>query len=424
MLPLSQPPEAEVRATLEWFLDVAPDRGALERRIERAQQHYRAACRPSGLEWPETSRLLAGDDLIAGCLAQGASMLHDRRTYDDALGAQIVPFLASIGQQVELLRRRPGATERVRRMLHPGEEHPGAGLYELAAAACYAREDFEVAFIGQARQRCGQLAVRIAEIPRSMAVECRRLPRSIDELRERALVRRQFARLAQLIHARELSLDVDVRFGVALARVPQNYLADRVTIAIASPASLAEGHRWRDEFGEGVVRSAALDRASAAIRNGPLYSGAPLARVLSGRTLPEDGFLIAMRAQPGAEDPRQVQELAYASLLSWHCLAQQSLGAGAHRLRTTLADIDRQLADAEVAIVHIGLQGEGDALTADQRRRENLETIRAFDPRSRIAELHLHYYQPDAGEVVDRHSRWHGFLLEEARLLAPGRPAS
>jgi hypothetical protein len=237
------------------------------------------------------------------------------------------------------------------------------------------------------------------------------------------MVRRQFALLAPLIHARALSLDIDVRFDVELMRVPQSYLAERILRAMASPASLSQGHRWRDEFGEGVVRNAALERVVSAIRNAPLCAGAPLARTLSARSVTEDAFLVATRARPGAEDPRQVAELDYASVLTWHCLAPESLSARAGRLRWELADIDRQLANADVAIVHIGMPGECHALTADQRRRENLEAIRAFNPRSRIAELHLHYYAPDADEAVDRHSRWHRFLLEDARLLAHGAPA-
>jgi hypothetical protein len=413
-------PEAEVRAALDWFLDVAPERSALEQRIHRAQQHYRTRSAPHGLYWPETARLVLADDLIACCLAQGAALLDERRCYDRVLGAQIVPFLASIGQQAELLRRRPGATERVRRMLHPGREYPGAGLLELAAAARYAREDFDVAFIEEPAKPSGDLAIRITEIPRSMQVECRWLRRSRYQLREQALVRRQFAALAQLVHAQALSLDVEVGFGAALERIPEHYLLEHAMHAIASPASLREEHRWRDQFGEGVVRAVVLERASSAIRDAPLYHGAPLARALSGRALPEDACLIAMRARPDAQDPRQVAELEYASVLSWHCLAAQSLGARARQLRSELPGIDRQLVTAEVGIVHIGMEGECDAITADHRRGENLASVRAFTPRSQIAELQLHYFQPHAAEAVDRHSRWHGFLLEDPRLLAAG----
>jgi hypothetical protein len=415
----SRASDAEVRAALDWFLDVVPDRSALEQRIRRAQQYYRTQSAPNGLHWPETARLVLSDDLIACCLAQGAALLDDRRSYDRVLGAQIVPFLASIGQQVELLRRRPGATERVRRMLHPRLEYPGAGLLELAAAARYAREDFDVAFAAESGRAAGDLAIRIAEIPRAMEVECRALRRSRYELRERALARRLFAPLAQFIHARALSLDVEVGFGSALEHVPENYLVEHALGAVASPSSLPEGHRWRDEFGEGVVRSVVLDRIGSAMRTAPLTGDAQMAQLLSGRAVPRDAFLLAMKARPDAQDPRLVAEVDYASVLSWHCLAEESLGARVRQLRLELDSIDRQLANADVGIVHIGMEGECDAVTADHRRSENLKVLRAFNPRSRIAELHLHYFQPLAPEAVDRHSRWHGFLLEDARLLPP-----
>jgi hypothetical protein len=417
--PESRPPVAEVRAALEWFYELAPDRSAFAQRLRRVQQYYRSRSTPNGLRWPDTSRLVRADDLIASWLAQGAALLDDPRCYDRVLGGQIVPFLASIGQQVELLRRRPGATERVRRMLQPRLEHPGAGFLELAAAARYAREDFEVAFLAESAQPAGDLAIRIAEIPGAMQVECRALRRSHYELRERALIRRQFSRLAQLVHARALSLDIEVGFGSALARVPPDYLVGHAMGAMASGASLTDGHRWRDEFGAGVVRAVTLDRVCSALRAAPLTGDAAMAQLLSGRPVPADAFLIAMQAQPDARDPRLVADVEFATVLSWHCLAQESLSARARQLQAELEAIDRQLANAGVGIVHVGMEGECDAVTAEHRSGENLRVLRAFNPRSRIAELHLHYFRPLAPEAADRHSRWQGFLLEDARLLAP-----
>jgi len=258
-----------------------------------------------------------------------------------------------------------------------------------------------------------------------MAVACRWLQPGRQALRERALVRRQFAPVAQLVHDRALNLDIEVRYEAGLAHVPRHYLLDHVSAAIAAPSTLATGHGWRDRFGEGIVRDLMLERAAAPIRAGTLYPGAPLARAVTGREIAEDALLFAMRARPGVHDPRMVEAIDHLSILSWHCRARESLAARTRQLHAALAEVDRALEGAQVGIVHIGMHDVGDADgSADGRAAASLAALRAFQPRSRLAELHLHCFQPDHREIVHRHSRWHGFLLEDARLLAPDALAS
>ena len=421
----------DVSAALHWFLDVAPDRAALEQRIQRAQQHYRVATASDGVRWPCTSRVVLNQDLVASCLAQGFALLEDPRCYDRVLGAQIVPFLRDIGQGLEVLRRRPGAVGRVRRMLTPGQEHPAACLFELAAAGRYTREDFEVEFLQESGRRAGDLSIRIAGIARAMQIECRTLRPARYELRERAHVRRLFDRAAPWIHSRRLSVDVELCFDVEVERIPPDYLAAHMLRAVDSAAAMNaamnDTYSWRDEFGAGSVRSLGVERAMSDIKSGAMPCGAGLARALSGRHIDDDAFFMALRARPKPDDPRRVDELDYATVFTWQSLAEGSLAARATHLSSQLRDIDRQLENAELGIVHIGMRHQGDTVSPDPRRQRHLDIVRRFIPRSKVAELHLHYYRAQGEtmppvrleETVDRHSRWQGFLLDDSRLLNP-----
>jgi hypothetical protein len=129
------------------------------------------------------------NDLVASYLAQADALLHDRRSYDLNLGARVVPFIKRIGNQIDALRRIPGAADRVRRMLRLRQEHPAGALYELVTAARYAHEGFTVEFVPETSQRTGDLRLLIPHLPREVQVECKRLQPSQYEQREAASAR-------------------------------------------------------------------------------------------------------------------------------------------------------------------------------------------------------------------------------------------
>src|SRR6266404_5664722 len=420
--------DPDVQSALEWFLEIAGNRRALEQRIQAAQAFYRAGSVPKGLYWPETQALVMKDDLIASYLAQADALLRDWRAYDLVLGTRIVPFIKHIGKGIDSLRQMPGAVERARRLLNPKREHPDGALYELVTAVRYARDDYEVEFVPETSDRAGDLRVGVLGTPKEVQIECKRLRPSVYELREAVLIRQLFDPLKELIHARRLSVHVDVRFNVELAKVPGAYLAERVATALDSGLALPNGYPWQDAYAEGVVRDAHLDQVLADTKNSSLLFSTKMARLLTGQTLPNERILMALCSVPREEDPRYVDDVAYASVLSWHCLAPASVEARGRHIKSLLADIDRQLANAPLGIAHIGMDAERDIATADRRRERNLQAVQTFQANSRLLEVHLHYYLPRVSEgaawmideSVDPHSRWNDFLLHDRRLLALG----
>ncbi len=417
--------DPHVRAALEWLLSVSSDPAALTDRIRAAQTYYRANSVPSNGRWPQTSELLPKSDLIAGYLGQVDALLNDRRSYDLLLAARIVPFFKHIGRGIRDIANVPGAATRARRLLQPTLEHPDGVIFELVAAVRYLSEQFEVEFIPESAERNADMRLGAGGLNKFMHIECKRLRPSVYELREAIYSKELFIPFEELVHHRRLNVHVDVNFKVELGTIPKRYLADRVASTMASSIVVPGGYPWSDEFAEGKIRASRLDLVEADIIDSSLLVGSKMARLLCGNPVMEGSYLLALSGIPRRDDPRFIDGVSYASVLTWQCSASASVSARARHIRSKLADIDRQMESAEIGIVHIGMDAERDTATADLRRERNLETVRSFRATSNILEVNLHYYLPRVtestawtiDETVDWNSRFERPLLDDSRLL-------
>ena len=272
-------------------------------------------------------------------------------------------------------------------------------LYELAAAIRYAREDFDVEFAPESSTRTADFRVGPPDGTKDLYVECKRLRASDYELREHASMRALSAPLAMLIREKRLSIFIDVTFTAELVKLPHSYLAARVASAVGSALYLPKGYPWRDEYSEGIVREAGIDAVHVDTReDGPLIVGPKMWRLLTGELLPSGPYQIMLRGQSDERDARYVDQVDYASALSWHCLAPRSIDARARHIFSLLADIDRQLATAPMGIAHVGMYAERDTISADRRRQRNLEAVGRFRAQSKLIDIYLHYYLPRVSE--------------------------
>lgn len=417
--------DEDVRRALDWFYEVSQDPDGLQQRIRGAQSHYLASSQPVGMKWPSGDQLLLKNDLIASYLAQVDAFLTDWRNYDLIVGGKLIPFVKQIGRSVDALRQMSGAAERVRRMLNPRAEHPDGALYELVAASRYMHSGWETEFISETAERTADLRLGESGGPKLIHLECKRLRPSMYELKEDTLIRRMFASLEELIHSRRLNVSIEVTFRKEMQEVPNSYLAERVASAVSSRIVVPSGYPWSDDFAAGLVKPSKITEVRRDIADSSLLVGPKMARLLAGKYLAEHSFLLALGALPRDEDGRFVDEIEYASVLSWHSQSPDSIEARARHILSKLADVDRQLADALVGIVHIGMDAERDVLTADLRRARNLQTVQAFRAESNIAEINLHYYLPRTtqsttwmiDETVDWRARVQEPLLDDPRLL-------
>lgn len=401
-------PDEHVATALSWLSTVSGDASAFWRRIEAAQSRYRkftAAPENFGQD-PRLTEL--GPDVVASFLAQAKSLLDDRRTYDIALASRSIPWVKQIGVKLSDLARVAGARERARRMLADQSTEPDGPLLELVMAGNYAADGLDVAFVPEApgQAKTPDLHLVAPGVAEPVAIELKRLRQGQYEQVEQARHRLLFSRAAALIHERGLSLCIDVNYKRELTEVPESYLAERLLGFLASPLVMVGAYRWRDEFGFGEIRPANLDAAREDTRDSSLYFGTKMARLLSGTQVRETGYHLAANGIPDHRDPRFMDKINYASVVTWQCTASEAVEKKARHVKARLVEADRQLRSAGIGIIHLAMDAEVGCQSSDLRRERNKEVILEFEAKSRVVALHVHY-------LVARISESHAWLVDE-----------
>lgn len=393
----------DLEAALRWFFEVCDAPFELAERIEAARSHYRNATNFKDGRWITLDAFDSFDDRMAVILAQVVGELRDLRTRDLFLASETLPFLKMIGANIGLLRSISGASDRARRMLRRTEHHPDSGIFELVVALRYARESaLTVEFIPEQSTRMADFLVKYKDDsgPEGIHIECKRLRSSEYEKAEKRQALEILNHVNDFVHERKLSLSVDVTFTEELCIVPPNYLLNRLTEIKNSIILLPGKYPWRDKLGEGIVSVADLNAVKEDVEDTFLLVGSKLARLLAGGKRPEEHFHLVCGGIAHRDDPRFIDKIEYGTAIFWRCLADPSVEARARYIRSKLADIDRQVAQAPLAIAHIGMDVERDTCTADLRRERNLATLASFRPNSMLIEVDLHYFLPRTSEAV------------------------
>jgi hypothetical protein len=420
--------DADIVRAVAWITHCAGDdpyEGL--KRTARAWEHYHAHCGLMGGRWVRHEPLLLPSDLPGSWVAQAVAFLTKADRYDARQGSRVLPLIKAIGVALPELAQVPGAKERVRRLMADRTRSPESALFELATAGRYLREGMEVAFIPEGSGRTADLTVGIG--PHQIHVECKRLQKSDYERDESEAAEALFAPLEQWLETEQISVYLDVQFTVEVARVPADYLVMHAMRAVQTRLALPDGYPWKDAFGQGVVRRADLAAVARDTEDSHILVGPKLVRLLTGQSLDPAKCLLAVRAQSSHEaDTRYVAQVSMASVVHWECLAAESVEARARFIKSKLADIDRQVASAPLAITHIGMDAERDSVTADLRRSLNKKAVMEYLAGSRLVEVELHYFLPREleqltwaiDEMVDTFVAGDGTsLLSNPRLL-PG----
>lgn len=400
--------DRDIAAALEWLASVSVSPKVFWERLGDSQCSYRSATSLSGNFGKDLKLTALGDDVVGAFLAQSKSLLDDRRSYDLALGSQIVPWVKQIGKNVDVLDRVTGARERAAQMLHSHTVHPDSVIFELVMASNYAADDFDVAFVDETKgeAKTPDLRLLVPGFPEAISVECKRLQRGQYETNEQVRHKLLFREAAKLIDERHLSVHIDVTYTSELEKVPDAYLAERLTGVLSSPVVTLGTYPWRDEFGFGEVRPANLAAVRRDIRDSSLYFGTKLARLLCGRVVKESGYHLAAGVDPDSRDPRYIEAIHYGSIITWQNIAPSSIEKKARYVKSKLAEADQQLIGHGPAIVHVAMDAELQSQSSDLRRERNIDAIKKFRPNSKLMAIYLHY-------LVPRISEAHSWLIDE-----------
>lgn len=398
--------DPEIANALVWLATSSGDAPAFFARLNAAQKRYCVvtadfSARVKDLSWPEL-----GPDIVAAYLAQGLSLLNDRRSYDFTLVSYVAPWLKQLGTNLAALKQVKGASDRAMRLLRQRQVLPDTALFELVMASNYAAEGFDVAFIEEGPGKTPDLRLSSSESDSDLFVELKCLQRGEYEIEERRRHLDIFRQLEPLLHEQGLSVDVNVTYVKELADVPVDYLFQKVNCALASRILLSGGYPWRDEFGSGLIRGANVTAVHRDTRESYLYFGTKMARLLSGRVVSENNYHLAARASANTEDPRYVDQMEFGSVVTWQCIAPKAIERKAKYVRSKLAEADRQIADHGQGIIHIAMEAELHSEASDLRRQRNRDTLGTFQMKSQTTNVYLHYLVP---RVCEDHS----WLMDE-----------
>ena len=393
--------DRDVAVALEWFASVSENTEAFWKRLRSAQLSYQMVTSLPDNFGKDLELGQLGDDIVGSFLAQSKSLLDDRRSYDLALCSQIVPWIKQIGANVDVLDRVPGARDRTARMLQAYTVHPDSVIFELVMASNYAADGFDVAFIKEAKggSRTPDLRLLAPGLPETISVECKRLNRGQYEINEKARHKMLFREVANLIGEHRLSVHIDVTYTCELEKVPDTYLAKCLSGALSCPIITPGSYPWRDEFGFGEVRPANLAAVRRDIRHSSLYFGTKLARLLCGHVVREGGYHLVAKADPDSRDPRYIESIDYGSVITWQCIAPNAIVKKARYVKTKLAEVDNQLIGHGLGIAHLAMDMEVLSQSSDLRRDRNIQTIKDYQPSSKLLAIYIHYLVPRISET-------------------------
>jgi hypothetical protein len=400
--------DLDVRAALAWLSRASGNERAFHARLESAQSAYREFTAAADHRGKDPTLGEFGADVVAAFFAQAKSLVDERRTYDFALASTTVPWVKQLGRHVALLDGIAGARGRAARMLSAETVTPDSAMFELVMASNYAAKGLEVAFVEEARGRARtpDLQLTIPGLPRPFFVECKRLARGQYEQMERARHHLLFRDLTRLIDARGLSVHIDVTYTRELAEVPDTYLTEYLRQALASPVVTPGGYPWKDQFGYGEIRRANLAAVRDDTRDTSLYFGTKLARLLSGRVVRETSYHLAVGADPDPRDPRYIDRIHYGSVVTWQCVALRAIERKSRYVKSKLVEADRQLQGLGPAMAHMAMDAELACESSGLKRVRNMEAIKAFEPKSTLVAIYVHY-------LVPRISEAHSWLIDE-----------
>lgn len=416
--------DADVERFFAW-LHTIPEHG-LGQRLEAAKAHFAATClpNPTTMIWPDPMELLPPGDRSAGCVLQAYALIRDRRFFNAHLGSRLIPFFKSIGLALPELDDVEGARLRASEFLNPRNEHPESSLLELAVAARYLREGYQLRFIPESSQRTPDIELLWGELD-GIQIECKRLRPSEYERDEARRVRGLFATASQLALERGAFVHLDVMFKAPLSTVPETYLLDHMGAALdASPVSKI----WDDAFSRGQVVTGDIEALRDDTAETYLLVGPKLFRLFTGTVVPSQRVILGVKGRGHELDARYLDAFEAVALCSWDTESEESKEARARNIRTKLADIDRQLSNSRLAAAHIVVDAERDAATADARRSKIREAVTTFRFYSPIISLTTHYLLTHTAEgnswtideTADPANRLPVALLDDPRLLPLG----
>ncbi|MEM7547709.1 MAG: transposase [Pseudomonadota bacterium] len=415
----------ELSAGVGYFRDLLGMNEWSERREAVAWRFYRSLV--GELDDPTgEGRLYGIDDLFGWYLFLGESLTDHPQNYEVFYGCRVVPILAAIGRNLELVPEIRGFEERALRLIGSEKSQPNGGLFEILVALAYARDGASVAFKPEERGKAKTYDLDVEVHGTSWAVECKRLEAGDYVEGERARKRELWMPATRFLIPSGRSIYANVDFAVELSDVPSDYLVRR---AIEFLRSGKETSLWSDSYASGVIGDLDLTPLKAALEDGYiLYPGPIYNRLLTGSYIRYDDLNTVQKVKY-AENPHFIDEVDQAIVLRTRSLSDGAVEKKARDIKRKLVEANKQLPEDRPGVIHIGLEALGDDIIEERRYEKIMQNINDFDPQGKpLSFIYWHYFAPEASPeetwAMDETFQWRGIRperrpLSETSLVLP-----
>jgi hypothetical protein len=400
----------DLRRCVQWFIGQLPKEEWPVRRDIVAKRFYQSLV-GEFTDITGKGRYFDDKDLFGWYLFLGEAFTDHPWNYEVVFGCRVVPILAAIGRNLDLLHTVEGFADRAKRIATVESAQPNAGLFEILVAAAYAREGWRVAFKSVQPGVARTYDLDVEKDGKRYAVECKRMEGGDYVEQERSRMRELWKAPSFLLAKKEeRSTYLDVRFKIEVRDVPDAYLLNKAFGFIESemPSLL-----WDDATASGVVGDLDLSTIQESLKTGYLlYPGPVFNKLLTGSYRRYDSMITALRIKH-AICPHFVDELDLAVAARWSCVSEAAIDKRARDIQGKLVEANAQLPADIPGIVHIGFEAlSGDDV--EQRRYEKIiNRARNFDPKSsRLEFVYCHYFAPEATPeeiwAIDETVQWIG----------------
>lgn len=421
--PPDWPDDPDVRRAVDWILAFLEPDDWKRRRFAALQNFVDAASGEVPTSLGGKGRFFDERDLFAWYLFLAQAFLDHPVIYDYTFGSRVLPIMASIGRNVELLRGVRGIEARVRRMIGGEKGQPNACLFELLVAATYRRRGAEVSFVEEQPGIAKTHDLDVLLEGTLWAVECKRLEVGQYTEDERTRARQLWLPLAQGFQERNLDVYCNTRFLVELSTVPVEYLAGKVKQWLAG--GMLRPVIWSDSVSIGEIRRLDLGPLKRVLKSDDVaLNSSRLYELLTGAYKPNGKFISALHVQR-ADNPLYVSECLGGTVFDWESLSAESIDAKARDVLKRLSDANGQLPDARPSIIHVGFEAV-DGLEVERARYDKIiRNIAKFDPGVKQLEYaYVTWFAPESppnnSGAFDETSHWQAVRPRRPRPLDSG----
>ncbi|ARC37691.1 transposase [Paracoccus yeei] len=407
----------DLSAGVSYFRDLMGLEEWKERRETAAWRFYRSLVGEQE-DASGKGRFYGLEDLFGWYLFLGEALTDHPQNYEVSYGCRVVPILAAIGRNLELIPLIGGFEQRARRLIGRERSQPNGGLFELLVALAYARDGAKVSFKPEEPGRAKAYDLDVEVHGTSWAVECKRLESGEYVESERARKRELWMPAARLIIPSSRSVYANVDFSVELSDIPDDYLFRHVSEFLRSGKN---SKLWSDDHASGVIGDLDLAPLQTALKAGYiLYPGPIYNKLLTGTYIRYDE-LNTLQKVKHAENPHFIDRVYQAAVLRTRSMSEGAIEKKARDFKRKLAEANQQLPDDRPGVIHIGLEALGDDRIELRRYEKIMNTINEFDPKGKpLSFIYWHYFAPEASPeetwAVDETFQWRGIRRDKRPL--------